>query len=83
MLDRKYVNFQVNCLREPYRVEKMQMTFVRQEGGWFPLPCNGCDSLNGHKACEECCANMTEMFFRNPELDISKPITPKRLEHNQ
>lgn len=74
----KFVDFQVYCPADPYRVEKMQLTFVKQEDSWLPLPCNGCDSLNGSKPCQECCAAITLMFFHSDKvkLDLSKPISP-------
>lgn len=78
MPDVKFVDFKVYCPADPCRIEKMQLTFYKQEKGWFPLPCNGCDSLNGSKPCQECCAAITLMFFHAEEgsLDLSKPISP-------
>lgn len=77
MFEKKFLDIRVNCLRELYRVEKMQMVFVKQAQGWFPLPCNGCESLDGDKACETCCAALTLMFFHNPDMDARDVLTPK------
>lgn len=73
---RRSIEFTVNCPLYPFSKQKMWMEFVKQESGWFPLPCNGCDMLSGNPMCEKCCAALTLMFYRNPELDASEPISP-------
>ena len=74
----KFIDFKVNCLRDPYCERAMQMRFVFLDNmTWFPAPCNGCEWLSGDDKCIICTARLTTMFFDNPELDITKPITPK------
>lgn len=78
MLDRRGVDFIVNCPCPLFSFSrrKMSMEFVKQESGWFPLPCNGCDMLNGDPMCEMCCAALTLMFYHDPDMDVSEPISP-------
>lgn len=77
MSSTQFLNFSVHCLRDPYAIRKMQMRLIQQENGtWFPLPCNGCEELNGAAECVKCTAAITLMFYKNPFLDTSKPITP-------
>ena len=77
--DFRFIKFKVNCMRDDYKTRDMQMKFMYLEDkSWFPAPCNGCDWLSGDKACNECMASLTSMFFRNPDLDINEPITPKK-----
>lgn len=80
MLDlskRRVVEFTVNCPLYPFSKWKMWMEFVKQESGWFPLPCNGCDMLSGDSMCEKCCAALTLMFYKDPDMDVSTPVSPK------
>jgi hypothetical protein len=75
--DIKFTDIKVNCMREPYLDRAMQMKFMFLDNGtWFPAPCNGCDFLDGHDSCNRCMSILTSMFFHNPDLDTSKPITP-------
>lgn len=83
MLEYRFENIEVNCPGRPFRVEKMQMRFVKMEKGWLPCPCNGCDSANGTLPCEWCSTALTLMFFHDPEMDVSKPITPEMPEKAQ
>ena len=76
VLERKVVKFTVNCPLFSFSKEKMEIEFVKQENGWFPLPCNGCDMLNGDPLCEKCCAALTLMFYDDPDTDVSRPIAP-------
>lgn len=79
MSDKQFINFTVRCPGDPCRTEKVQIILTKlPDGSWFPLPCNGCDSLNGTKPCERCCAAITLMFFhaKEGEIDLSKPISP-------
>lgn len=61
---------------ETRRIEEVYVRFVNH-GGPFPLPCNGCESMHGGKTCEECRAAVTLLFFHNPDIELSGPITPK------
>lgn len=72
----EYLDILVRCPGDPSRIEKMQIRFGVSEEGKVPAPCNGCDSVNGTKPCVECAAAITAMFFRDPDMDVSKPITP-------
>jgi hypothetical protein len=71
-----FLDFKVNCPRDQWKQYDMQMKFVLNNGQPFPLPCNGCDWLDGSPACEKCTAAITTMFFRNPEMDTANGITP-------
>lgn len=77
MLDRRVVDFTVNCPLYPFSKWKMTVELVKQESGWFPLPCNGCDMLGGNPICEKCRAALTLMFYRDPGMDVSVPVSPK------
>lgn len=76
MENRKYLHFFVNCPGEAFKKVEMSITMIRSENGWFPLPCNGCEEMNGTMPCKECIRDITLMFYRDPDLDISNPITP-------
>lgn len=57
--------------------EKMQIRLVNTlEHGWFPAPCQGCNSMNGLMPCNKCCALITDYFWKNPTLI---PLRPLRL----
>ena len=76
MGDYRYINFTVRCPRDNYKERPMQIRLIKKEDGtWFPLPCNGCDELNGSKICEECMASVTILFFNNPEADTTAPLS--------
>lgn len=75
--DRRVVKFTVNCPLYPFSKQTMWMEFVRQESGWLPLPCNGCDMMGGDPTCEKCRAALTLMFYKSPDLDVSNPISPQ------
>lgn len=77
MLDRRVIEFVVNCPLRPFSKYKMWLEFVMWNGGWFPLPCNGCDMLGGDPVCQECCAALTLMFYHDPDIDVSNPVSPK------
>ena len=74
--DYRFIDFKVNCMRDYYKVRDMTINQIYTDKGWFPAPCNGCDEFNGNENCTKCISYLTSMFFRDPELDISKPITP-------
>lgn len=73
--EKKFVDFMVKCPRDPYKIYKMQTRLVWIGDRWINDPCNGCDNLNGHKACKDCIADITMMFYHNPDLDVSQPLT--------
>jgi|GEM_PF-3391853 hypothetical protein len=73
--EKKFIDFKVNCLREPYVDRDIQMKFIfTEKGTWFPAPCNGCEMMDGHDECNSCVTSLTLMFFKNPDLDISRPL---------
>ena len=75
MYQKRVLNIRVQCPAEPLRVEKMQITFrFMEDGGWLNLPCNGCESMNGTKPCEQCCNAINDLFFHHPETDASTII---------
>lgn len=76
-MDSKTVKFVINCPLYQFSKWKSEITLVKRGSGWFPLPCNGCDMLGGSSICEQCRAAITLMFYENPELDVSRPITPR------
>lgn len=76
MLNRKFINVQVICPRDINHMEKIKITLVLESGEWIPLPCNGCENLDGSQSCRNCRAALTLMFYRNPELDTSRPVRP-------
>jgi len=75
-MDTRTVKFTINCPLYQFSKWKSQITLVKQDSGWFPLPCNGCDMLGGSSVCEQCCAAITLAFYENPTLDVTNPLTP-------
>lgn len=71
-----FVDFKVQCPGSSYtKIEKMQIKIVKMDDGtFFNLPCNGCDSMNGTMPCAECCAAVNKLFFTHPETDTTKVI---------
>ena len=77
MSDYRLVDFVVCCPRDKHQKRPMQIKFIKKEdGNWFPLPCNGCDELNGSNICGECIAAITKLFFEKPDHDTLNPIAP-------
>ena len=76
MFEKRFLNIKVLCPGAPHsKIEKMQITFFNSKSiGWINAPCNGCDSMNGTMPCDKCCAAITSLFFRNPNMDITQPI---------
>lgn len=68
--------FRVYCLHDGSE-KKMEIQFVDHNSKPFPLPCNGCEDLNGSSVCQRCTACITSMFFHNPQLDTSEPFLPR------
>ena len=73
-MPQKLLKFDVYCPAEQYKIRKMYMYFTEIDGKPFPLPCPGCDFMSGAKICEECKSNLTMMFYRDPDPDLSKPL---------
>lgn len=70
---------EVHCYLDPWRVkpEIMRIAFLpKEDGSLFPMPCNGCDDLQGGELCERCCAEVTNLLFRNPEKYLREVIYP-------
>lgn len=80
MFETRFIDFRVNCPCRSFRTEEMQIKQFMTEKGWIPMLCNGCDNGNGSDICERCRADVFLMFYRDPNLDISQPITPKTPE---
>lgn len=76
MLEKKFLHFLVNCPGKPFCTEKMQITLVNMNGKWLPAQCDGCSSVNGTMPCEYCVESIAKKFMKNPDMDLSKPITP-------
>lgn len=76
MYQKRYLTISVRCPGDPLKIETMQITHILLDTGWFPVPCNGCNSANGLMPCSDCCQSLTLMFFHNPDIDVSEPITP-------
>ena len=77
MYQKRTLTISVHCPADPKRIETMQISQIMLDAGWFPAPCNGCDDMCGSSVCTECCQALTSMFFRDPDMDISQPITPR------
>lgn len=59
------------------RIEKMQVRFFNSSTvGRINAPLNGCNSSNGTMPCEACCTALTSMFFHDPDMDVSCPVSP-------
>lgn len=76
MPEKKFLHFLVNCPGKPFCTEEMQITLTKMNGNWVPSFCNGCNSVNGTMPCEYCANSITQKFLKNPDLDLSKPLTP-------
>ena len=73
----RHRDVEVYCPLSPYqKIEKLRVYFDYSNGP-FPLPCNGCENRQGGKTCDECCAAVTLLFFNNPGIVPSEPISPK------
>ena len=69
----------VQCPGRPSysKPEKMEIKLIKTSlYGWFPSPCNGCDSMNGTMPCDLCRAFINQLFMNSPEIDVSRPIIP-------
>lgn len=68
----------VQCPARPYdKPEKMEIKqILTADRGWFPAPCDGCNSMNSLMPCDECCALITRYFHENPDL---VPLAPLHL----
>lgn len=66
----------VQCPARPYdKPEKMEIKQVlTADHGWFPAPCDGCNSMSGLMPCDECCALITSYFMANPDLVPPLPL---------
>lgn len=72
--------FKVRCPASAYAVYDMCLYFTAIDGKPFPLPCNGCDSSNGSETCQKCMADITLMFFHDPDLRTTEPLVPRPTE---
>ena len=77
ILEHRVVRFTVNCPLYPFSKWKMEIVLAKNDSGWLPLPCNGCDMLGGDPTCQKCCAALTLMFYHNPDMDVTAPVSPK------
>lgn len=51
-----------------HKVEKVPVTLAKlNDGSWFPPPVQGCDDACGAIACQQCCAQLTSIYFRHPD----------------
>lgn len=73
----EHIEISVRCPGDPSRIEKMEIRFGILNGEKIPAPCNGCNSANGTKPCMECAAAITSLFFKDPDTDVSQPVTPQ------
>ena len=75
--EKKSAKFFVNCPVFPFSVQKMEMWLLKEPGSrWVPLPCNGCEMMNGDPICKKCTAALTLMLYYDPDMDLSKPVSP-------
>ena len=74
----RFLNFEVYCPRDPDTIRKMQLSQMWSDERWLPRPCNGCEEFNGAEDCDKCILEITLMFIDNPDMDLYKPIIPKR-----
>lgn len=66
----------VRCPRDRFTIQSVQVNLMWVDGhGWLPT-CNGCENLTADKVCQDCTAGIISMFFNNPDLDLSAPISP-------
>lgn len=75
MYEKRFLTIKVQCPGSPVpKVEAMQITLIKDSSGWFPLPCNGCDSMNGTMPCSFCCEAIRKLFCQDPGRDVSGVI---------
>nr|DAW87952.1 MAG TPA: hypothetical protein [Bacteriophage sp.] len=77
---REYRDYQVNCLREPGRIEHVQIIIEADNGTLIPLESRGCEQASACPECNLCRAALPDMVFHNPNLPTHIPVTPKLLE---
>lgn len=75
--DLRFISFSVRCPRDFGQVYPMKIRLLyTRENSWFPAPCCGCDWKSGSPVCIRCVSALTSMFFRDPDIDVSLPLTP-------
>ena len=78
---RKYLNIQVKCMREPERVESMEVILEETHGRYVPLESRGCEQASPCPECSACRAWVSDKVFHDPNLPTHIPLIPTlRLE---
>lgn len=73
---REYRDYQVNCLREPGRVEKIQIVLEEVNGKKVPMESRGCEYAHPCQECNQCMAALPDMVFHNQNFPTHIPVTP-------
>jgi hypothetical protein len=74
-MENKFINFKVHCNRDIGYIRDMQIKLVNTtEFGYIPR-CNGCNEMNGSEVCDTCVGKIISMFSKNPDLEVSEPLT--------
>jgi hypothetical protein len=70
-------------MRDLYSIKNVQVRQIyTQNGIWLPAY-DGCDYAHGNENCYECIKRITNMFFKNPDLDTSETVTPINIEDEE
>lgn len=72
------ITYKVQCPRDKFAVYEMTVVVATlPDGSLFPSPCNGCDMLDGSKACHECVESLFKKSLKDPSMrSYSQPIVP-------
>jgi hypothetical protein len=71
MCKHHWITHKVHCIRDGI-ARFITMEYVDSDGALFPLPCNGCEFLDGHEACNVCIADLTNSCFAKYKEDLSR-----------
>ncbi|MEE0963090.1 MAG: hypothetical protein U0L73_02590 [Ruminococcus bromii] len=75
------ITFDVRCPRDSGASYKMTILIKqRSDGSYLPLPCTGCDFMNGLPECTYCIEGIFKMSLKDPTMkSYSEPIIPHTL----
>ena len=73
---RKYLNLQVKCMKEPGRIEQMEIILQEKDGQFVPLESRGCEQMCHCPECNDCRAWVTDKVFHDPNVATHIPLTP-------
>lgn len=75
------ITFEVACPRDYGEFRKMTIQLkMTNDGSYLPLPCTGCDFMNGLPECIHCIEGIFKMSLKDPTMQsYPKPVIPRTL----